>query len=374
MKGLYYFTKKSYQFSQSKPVFDRLGGKIITYTKYPKTFFYFLIRYGPFRVKLMGKKFKRIDRAVHGVLLCHSGEYIVPSGKNFRRVFVYHGTCDTVFKADGPEDKLLADWFEYYFVTGEKDLYKLKKYTYNADALNGKIIKIGMFRSDPIVNKSYNREKILKRYRIQDKGEKIVLFAPTWQWGGGTLRECFEKFAAEISGRYLLIIRPHVNDTRNIQFILKWQRKHRISDLYIFPIPSKDIMDFISVADVLIGDNSAVNYDFSFAKKPIVLVKSDEHPHLFVPPDEYNIKLCCPIYIPEKDSIVEKIEDAFHNPVYRKCIESLVKKSFYFNDGHAVDRVCSFIVDTLSEMGIINREKILRKYRKKFVYQYFGFK
>jgi len=369
LKGLYYFTKKPYQFSQSKPVFNRLGGTIITYTKYPRTFFYFLIRYGPFRVRLAGKKFKHLAKSISGIVLCHSGEYIVPYGKNYKRVFVYHGTCDTVYKADGPDDKLLSDWFEYYFVTGDKDLYKLKKYTYDSEKLDGKIIKTGMFRSDPIFNREYEREKIIKRYRIKDNGKRIVLYAPTWQWGGGTLGHCFEEFACSIPDKYIFIVRPHVNDTRNIEYIIRWQKKNRKRDLYIFPCASQDIMDFIHIADLLIGDNSAVNYDFALTKKPIVLIKSKDHENLFIPPDEFNIKLCCPLFTPGKDDIMEKINEAFHNAAYIKCIESLVEKSFYFNDGHTVDRICSFIVDELSDMGIVNRERILKKYGMRFVYR-----
>lgn len=178
----------------------------------------------------------------------------------------------------------------------------------------------------------------------------------------------FETFAQEIPKKYVLIVRPHYNDRKNIKCILEWQRKNNIKNLHIFPKQHQDIMNFIYISDLFIGDNSSVNYDFAITKRPIVLVKSDEHEDLFIPPDEYNIKLCCPIYEPESDDILEKIEDAFVNPVYRKNIERLVDKSFYFNDGHAVDRACSFIVDILSEMNIIKKEKTLKKYKSRFVY------
>jgi len=369
MKGLYYYTKRTYQFSQSKQVFERLGGTFIINWEYPKTILHFLIRYGPFRIRLMGKRFSRIDRSVKGIILCHSGEYIVPPGRNYRRVFVYHGTCDTVYKAQGPNDKLLAEWFEYYFVTGDKDLHKLRKYTYNADKLEGKIVRTGMFRSDSIITGSFDREKILRKYGIHSDGKKIVLYAPTWAYGGGTLSELFETFAKEIPKQYVLIVRPHANDRVAIKYIRSWQRSHHVRDLYIFPKPAQDIMDFVSIADVLIGDNSAVNYDFVLTGRPLVLVRSDEHENLFVPPDEYNIKLCVPMYEHGKDSILEKIEVALHNPEYKKRTAALVHNSFYFNDGHVVDRVCSFIVDALSDMGVVDREKVMRKYGKRFEYR-----
>ena len=41
---------------------------------------------------------------------------------------------------------------------------------------------------------------------------------------------------------------------------------------------------------------------------------------------------------------------------------------FYFNDGHAVDRACSFIVDCLSKMKIVDRQEVLEKFGDRFVY------
>jgi hypothetical protein len=362
MKGLYYFAKKIYQLSQSKPIFYRLGGKIITHWDFPKTYLYHLLRFGPFKTSFLSRDLKRLDSMARGLVLCHSGDNTVPPGKNYRRVFVYHGTCDTV-------DKLLADWFEYYFVTGSKDLDKLIRYTYDPQNLQGKIVKIGMFRSDPIFNKTYNREKILGKYAIRPEGKRIILYAPTWSFGGGTLEQCFKPFIRVIPEKYIFIIRPHYNDRRNIRQILQWQHQNRSRDFYFFPKQYHDIMDFIYVSDLLIGDNSAVNYDFALTKKPIVLVKSEVHENLFVPPDEYNIKLCCPTYDPEgKDDILEKIDDAFNNPKHKDCLDKLVERSFYFNDGHAVDRACSFIVDMLSDMDIIDREHTLKKYEGAFTY------
>jgi CDP-glycerol glycerophosphotransferase (TagB/SpsB family) len=127
-------------------------------------------------------------------------------------------------------------------------------------------------------------------------------------------------------------------------------------------------MEFVYISDLMIGDNSAVNYEFSLTKRPMVFVKS-ETKDVFRPPDQFNIKLCGPMYNPETDDIVNTIEEAFNNNMYAERIRKLVDNSFYYNDGHAVDRVCSFIVDKLSEKGILSRKKTLEKYRGKFIYQ-----
>ncbi len=365
MKGLYYFTKKVYHFSQSRIIFSKLKGKVITTTEFPITFNYFLLRYGPMRTKIMNRKLSRLDKVVKGLILCHSATDTVPKGNNYKRVFVYHGTSDKVFM--GPENKIEADWFDYYFVTGEKDLYKLKNFTNNPDFLDGRIVKIGMFRSDSIFRKSYNRDEILHKYGIKPNGKKLILYAPTWSWGGGSLGQCFETFAQEIPKKYVLIVRPHYNDFKKIRCIFKSQKKHKIKDIYIFPRQYQDIMNFIHISDLMIGDNSAVNYEFALTKRPMVFVKTKTR-DVFVPPDEYNVKLCAPIYDPKNNDILNKIDEAFNNSLYRKRMESLVEKSFYFNDGHAVDRACSFIVDKLGEMGIVDRDNTIKKFKDEFNY------
>jgi len=224
-----------------------------------------------------------------------------------------------------------------------------------------------MLRSDRIINGNYSKEKILKKYKITPRQKKIILYAPTWKWGGGSLGECFEIFARTITKKYILVIRPHFNDSKNIRFILKWQKKYRVKDLYIFPKQYHDIIDFICISDLLIGDNSSVNYDFAITKRPMVFIKTDSE-DVFIPPDKYNVKLCGPIYDPAYDDILKKIEEAFQNPIYKERTEELVRNCFYFNDGHAVDRACSFIIDTLDLMGIIDRAKVMKKFKHKFTH------
>jgi len=358
LEGLYYFAKRTYHFSQSKSIFEKLGGKIITTTEFPLTFFYFLFKYGPFRIKIMSRKLFRLHRVARGLILCHSADGSVPRSDNYKRVFVYHGTSDKVFTM--PDKKLRLEWFEYYFLSGEKDRYKLKHFSHRSDKLDHKIVKIGMFRSDPVFKNNYSKEKILRRYKIQTNAKKIILYAPTWN-------TCFERFAEEITKEYVLIIRPHANDRRNIKYILTWMKKNKKQNLYFFPKQYQDIMNFIYISDLMIGDHSAVNYDFALTGRPMVFVKSDTV-DVFIPPDKYNVRLCGPLYDPEKDDIIEKIEDAFNNPTYEKKMIHLIRNSFYYNDGHAVDRACSFIVDKLSEMGMIDKQFTLKKYGRYFTY------
>jgi CDP-glycerol glycerophosphotransferase (TagB/SpsB family) len=366
VRGLYYHTKKIYHFGQSKPIFLRMRGKIVVPSDFPITFLHFLFKYGPTVPLILHKSMKKLDGFARGLVLCQSAGPGVPPGRNYKRVFVYHGTSDKIF--NHPGSKLRVDWFDYYFLTGDKDLYKLQNHAYMPELLDDRIVKIGMFRSDSICRGDYDKARILKKHGIRPDGRRIVLYAPTWEWGGGTLNECFETFAHEIPKEHVLIVRPHYNDRKTIKAILEFQRDNRIEHLYIFPRQSQDIIDFICVSDLMIGDNSAVNYEFAMTKRPMVFAKS-ETKDVFVPPEEYNIKRCGPEYDPGKDSILDAIQEAFHNSDYTRRIARLVERSFYFNDGHAVDRACSFIVDTLSRMGIIDRDETLKKYNQVFEYR-----
>lgn len=173
MKGLYYYTKKIYQFGQSKPIFEILGGKIVTISLFPLTFLYFLIKHGPFRMIIMHKSLRKLPNRAKGLVLGHSANNHLPEGSNYDRVFVYHGTSDKTFSM--PDKKLDIKWFGYFFHTGPKDLYKLKNNSHNSELLDERVVKIGMFRSDLLFKGIYDREEILKKYGI-DPGSKKWFF------------------------------------------------------------------------------------------------------------------------------------------------------------------------------------------------------
>jgi CDP-glycerol glycerophosphotransferase (TagB/SpsB family) len=82
------------------------------------------------------------------------------------------------------------------------------------------------------------------------------------------LGKCFKKFVDELHQDYVLIIRPHFNDQKNMRLVLEWKRRYGVEGVYIFHKQYQDIMEIVHIADLMIGDNSAVNYEFALIKNP----------------------------------------------------------------------------------------------------------
>ncbi|WP_289085331.1 hypothetical protein, partial [uncultured Sulfitobacter sp.] len=49
-------------------------------------------------------------------------------------------------------------------------------------------------RFDELSNNNFNKEAYMKSLGIKDLTRKIILYAPTWKWGNGTLHTYFHSF------------------------------------------------------------------------------------------------------------------------------------------------------------------------------------
>jgi CDP-glycerol glycerophosphotransferase (TagB/SpsB family) len=112
------------------------------------------------------------------------------------------------------------------------------------------LVETGYLRFDKIINKQYDLAALLKLAGIPDNGRKNVLFAPTWKWGGGTLMSHYKVFCDMIPQQYNLIIRNHINDTRNIQTVIDYCHEKNI-EMFILSMIQTRTRPIISVCDRL---------------------------------------------------------------------------------------------------------------------------
>ena len=94
-----------------------------------------------------------------------------------------------------------------------------------------KLIKIGNPRFDELSNNNFNKEAYMKSLGIKDLTRKIILYAPTWKWGNGTLHTYFHSFSKSLSKEYNLIVRPHYNDRKYIPRLKFWLIKENINNV-----------------------------------------------------------------------------------------------------------------------------------------------
>ncbi len=347
--SIYYFANMPGQFSQIIPIYNRLGGYFITAYPFFETWFRMNLKFGPGSTKFIYKR-EKIYRKIKGILISQSATNLFPPSPNYIRIYAGHGVSDKQYET--PDRRLKAESFDYFFLTGPKDLYRLESAIDNIEELHKKTIPIGMIRSDNIIKGVYNPDEVRLKYRI--KGDKkTVLYAPTYYRDGGTLKRFFRKIIEELKDDFNLLIRPHYYDRDLFKSHISYIKNEKLENVRYIHDFKVDITELFSIADVLIGDRSSVDYDFTFTGKPIIRIEGS-YKNYVKPPPKFDINNYCIHYNPEKNSLKELVYKALSDNIYREKIVELRENCFYFNDGHALDRACSTLIELKKEMEIKN--------------------
>jgi len=260
--------------------------------------------------------------------------------------------CTTIFHEHGTSDKKYSDGqsiggqklakYDYIFLSGPKNRERFKDIDLEIPV--DKMIKIGGLRFDDYVNGHINRDNELERLGIKDKNRKNILYAPTWRFGNGTLRQYAIKFIREITKEHNLIIRPHNHDRRYgawVHFISKLKGiKHLYYSSPINLIKSDTLFDF-AASDLMISDISSVIYEYLITGKPMIIIQNDfQQRHNM--PDNMDIMSHVDLYDGSKN-ILEMINENLRLQKYKEDYKVLLDSCFYSTDGHCIDKTVSFL-------------------------------
>ncbi|MEM7294541.1 MAG: CDP-glycerol glycerophosphotransferase family protein [Pseudomonadota bacterium] len=350
MSGTYYFTVQAYMASNVLPIYREMGGTFLlkNLTKWWQ-FKRYLKTYGnregertlfdtP-RAKIFNPEQKT---GIAGTVLSATTAPLLTS-EDLVRVFVGHGTGDKKYPNQNIDEVFGA--YNYVFLTGEKQRQKMIDSDVRVD--EAKLVNIGNTRFDQIVNKDIDREQVLRERGISDacKDRKILLYAPTWRWGNGTLQKYALKFARELSRDYFLIIRPHAHDRSLIGKLKRDIANEKIEHVYVSnpsDVVKHDTMVDFAIADLLISDVSSIIYDFLITNKPIVTIDNgfaDKHDM----PEHLDISSVSTTFR-EADQIASVVQSAIEGfGAYQNDYQKMLNDVFYFNDGKSVERATTFL-------------------------------
>ena len=346
---IFYYAFQMYQFSYSKPIYDKIGGTYVV-KKFDrwlqfKRYFKGMNREREYRTFLNSPRIivRPVTRhfSEEGLIFSHSNINIKSDPQKCIRVFIGHGTGDKPYGGNrvGPQNLLN---YEYIFVSGPKHLARLQDAGVKIPP--ERLIKIGNMRFDAIVNETIDKTAVYKRLGITDLSKKIVLYAPTWRFGNGTFDKYVKKFCREISPHHNLIVRPHYHDAKHIPEIKIWAKLKGLKNVY-FSDPSdlgkSDTMHDFAVSDLMISDTSSVNYEYLITGKPLIII-DNQYKKLHKMPDEMNILNIVDIYN-ESVPIAEMIAENLISNKYRKQQKKMLFDCFYFNDGKSTQRALDFI-------------------------------
>ena len=253
-----------------------------------------------------------------------------------KSIFIGHGTGDK--KYGGSFNSL--ETYDYHFISGPKHLNKIKDV--GIEIPEEKLIKIGYPKFDDYVNQKVDKKEYYNYLGMKDRTRKNILYAPTWEWGDGSLHKYGKKFCQEISKDFNLIIRPHYHDRKHIRKMKSWTKKTGLEHIYFSNpaniINSNSINDFF-VSDLMISDTSSIIYEYLITKKPIIIANNN-YQDLHNMPDKMNVLKIAKKY--DGDDIVSLINDSL-NEDSLSDYDQLLNNCFYFNDGKSSERAADFV-------------------------------
>tara|TARA_Y100001970_G_C14184193_1_gene831563 strand:+ start:647 stop:1702 length:1056 start_codon:yes stop_codon:yes gene_type:complete len=346
--NIFYLANQVYQLSYAKPIYKKLGGAFLVsnYRKLVK--FKWQLRKldatdnqisVSTNSKIVKKNIKNLSN-FNGVIISQSNTRIISHDSNIKTIFVGHGTGDK--KYGGNPEILLS--YDYHFISGPKHLAKL--YDVGINIPKDCLISIGNPRFDYYLNIK-EKTKYLNYLGVKDLSLPTVLYAPTWKWGGGTLRKLVYKLSKKLSGRFNLIIRPHHFDIHLIPWLRLWVILEGLENIYFSNpnnILNEDTMDVFASSDILVSDTSSLIYEYLITGKPIIRVKTEDEQDLHNMPTEMTIIGKSDVLDPDNlDLIIDKIELNLNDRPYKKIYQKMLSDCFYFNDGSSTKRAIDFI-------------------------------
>ncbi len=352
--SIYYFANQIYQLSYAWPVYNTIGGSFLvrkhrTYLKFKR---YLKGCASSGKSSFLGtpvvqKRDLRKIADLQGVLVSQSNSRLHNDSGKSRTIFIGHGTGD---KKYGGKAHTLES-YDYLFMSGPKHMEKLKDS--GLDIPDSKLVKIGNIRFDDYVSGSYSRHELMKRMGIpeRDTSRKNVLYAPTWEWGNGTLKKYARLFMKEISKEHNLIVRPHHFDAHYIPAMKLWASLNGLKNVYFSNpnnLKTNDTMQDFLVSDILISDTSSVLYEYLITGKPIVVANTD-FTGLHTMPDTMNIMTIADLFN-GSHNILDVVNRNLAAETGHSRYTEMLHACFYFNDGNSVKRATNFIQELESSL------------------------
>ena len=344
--NIYYYANQVYQYGHIKPIFDQTGGTFVV-NKLNR-----LLRFKFYMTNSISSKNKnaylntphviirdvRKELDLDGIIVSCSNTVIKNDKQSSISIFIGHGAGDKKYGGSAHD----LETYDYHFISGKKHLHKIKDVGINI--ADEKLIKIGYPKFDEYLNNQINKNKYLEYLGIKDTTRKNILYAPTWEWGDGTLKRFGKKFCREISKEHNLIIRPHFEDRKHILRLRTWAKLNRLQHVY-FSNPARIIknntMHDFAISDLMISDTSSINYEYLITRKPIIIVDNN-YDDLHDMPSNLNILNIVQKYNSKKDDICTMIENELGNNNYEQY-NTMLHNCFYFNDGKSSERAANFL-------------------------------
>ena len=222
---------------------------------------------------------------------------------------------------------------------------------------SNRLVVTGQPRYDGLIRKRESKEVICRRYSL-DTGKRIILFTSIPYYEGVPSEE--GGLSKEEHHEWLHAIYQASKEIDNAQLVVKPHPHHRDpyenhssvlrevgneSSIVIAPKDS-DVLDLISVCDVMITWLSTTALEAMILNKPVIIVNLTSRT---ISITSYNSEATLEVF--KKEDIALAIKDALDNSEVRERLISAGRKCvqdrLYIMDGKASQRIANLIVDMI---------------------------
>ncbi len=346
-KIAYWIRTDIQHFAHIRPVYDNLGGVILT--KNPVIYNYLNENYPYLREDLLlvknSTEAKKVLNRMDIKLVVYTGFQMIFWGYS---VQVFHGASDKSYLLHNRRILL----YDLLLLPGKKHMEKIES-TYKLKHPE-RFRMVGYPKFDRLVSNT------LARSPLFSNGKSTILYAPTWisedsgtrlkftSHGESSLPLWGKKLIRAISPEWNLIIKYHSRINKNRTEIYN-DIDQLISELgaedSVKVVWDSDITQYMNQADLMISDISAVCYEWFHTGRPIVF--ANPAPLHYKPSSDKlsnTYAWQAGDVINREEDIVPIIQKNLTCDNYRDIRNKLLNHSFYKPDGHATERQSAEIV------------------------------
>lgn len=210
-------------------------------------------------IKEKGKDYKRYPSFPKAVIMSRHATHKFPEDKVIKIGF-RHGAYH--FKAFSKAQYYNA--FDIYFVTSQKEVKLAEEMGITSTEA------IGFPKLDPAFNNTYceGRLKSFRKNANIHQNKKTVIFTATWDRSGMSAIEKWIDILPKLRHQYNILVTVH-----------PWTSRKYVGRLChlegIFFIEGPEVLPYLMISDVMVGDISSIIAEFCALDKPIVTFKVD---------------------------------------------------------------------------------------------------
>lgn len=234
--------------------------------------------------------------------------------------------------------------FDLYLFTSDYELEQAERSGIRSGAAGG------YPKLDPAFDGTITAEEIIQLRKILNFDERpVIIFSATWERSGLSAIDKWSDRIEELTDNYNVMVTLH-------PWIEPSLREKIDQTKGVFLIKSHDILPYLLLADLLVGDTSSILAEFCALKKPMITFKVKMQKRL----DEELSGIISKIslQINEFDQLIPSIQYLLQNrDILSDAQTEANRKMFLPLDGHHKDRCLDLINEFLKLNGLCSADR-----------------